>query len=43
MNIKNYIEQSIKTKQLILNDDNIINKINEIADVIVQAYQKGNK
>ncbi len=43
MNIKNYIEQSIKTKQIILNDDNIINKINEIADVIVQAYQKGNK
>ena len=43
MNIKNYIEQSIKTKQLILNDNNIINKINEIADVIVQAYQKGNK
>ena len=43
MNIKNYIEQSIKTKQLILNDDNIINQINEIADVIVQAYQKGNK
>lgn len=43
MNIKNYIEQSIKTKQLILNDDNIINQINEIANVIVQAYQKGNK
>ena len=43
MNIKNYIEQSVKTKQLILNDNNIINKINEIADVIVQAYQKGNK
>lgn len=43
MNIKNYIEQSIKTKQLILNNENIIHKINDIADEIVQAYKNGNK
>lgn len=43
MDIKNYIEQSIKTKQLVLNNDEIIKQIDNIANVIVNAYKNGNK
>lgn len=43
MDIKNYIENSIKTKQLILANEHIIAQIDEIANVIVQAYKTGNK
>ena len=43
MNIKTYIENSIKTKQSILNNDELIAKIDEIANVIVEAYKNGNK
>ena len=43
MDIKNYIEQSIKTKQLVLNNEEIIKQIDNIANVIVNAYKNGNK
>ncbi len=43
MDIKNYIEQSIKTKQLVLNNEEIIKQIDNIANVIVKAYKNGNK
>lgn len=43
MNIKKYIEASIETKQAILKNDEIINKIDTIANVIVNAYKNGNK
>ena len=43
MDIKTYIENSIKTKQSILNNDELIAKIDEVANVIVEAYKNGNK
>ena len=43
MDIKTYIENSIKTKQSILNNDELIAKIDEIANVIVEAYKNSNK
>ncbi len=43
MEIKQYIRDSIKTKQSIVDNDVIINQINTIADVIVDAYKAGNK
>ena len=43
MDIKIYIEQSIKTKQLVLNNEEIIKQIDNIANVIVNAYKNGNK
>jgi len=41
--VKTYIQDSIQTKQLILNDANTVEKINNIAGVIVEAYKRGNK
>jgi D-sedoheptulose 7-phosphate isomerase len=41
--IKNIISASIKTKEQILNDDAFIKKIEKAVDVIVNAFQKGNK
>ncbi len=41
--IKNIISASIKTKQQILNDDAFIKKIENTVDVIVHAFEKGNK
>lgn len=41
--IKNIISTSIKTKEQILNDDAFIKKIEKAVDVIVNAFQKGNK
>lgn len=35
MNIKNYIQDSIDTKTKILNDENILNTIQNIANEIV--------
>lgn len=43
MQIKKYIEDSINVKQLILNDDRLIKQIEEVANVIVDAYNQGNK
>ena len=41
--IKNIIRTSIETKQQILDDDAFIKKIENAVDVIVHAFQKGNK
>lgn len=41
--IKNIISASIETKQQILNNDAFIKKIENAVDVIVHAFQKGNK
>jgi len=41
--IKNIIRASIETKQQILDDDAFIKKIENAVDVIVHAFQKGNK
>lgn len=41
--IKNIIAASIETKQQILNDDLFIKKIENAVDVIVNAFEKGNK
>lgn len=41
--IKNIIAASIQTKQEILNDDAFIKKIENAVDIIVTAFQKGNK
>ena len=43
MNIKNYIQDSIDTKTKILNDENILSTINNIADAIVNAYKNDKK
>ena len=43
MNIKKYIQDSISTKEKILNDAQIISTIQKIVDVIVDAYRNGNK
>ncbi len=43
MEIKKYIEDSIKTKQLILENESIINEIDKIANAIVDCYKRGNK
>ena len=43
MNIKDYIQKSINIKQLILNDEKILNSINEVAVEIINAYQRKNK
>ena len=43
MDIKNYIQDSIDTKTRILNDENIINNIQKIADVIVEGYKNNKK
>ncbi len=41
--IKNIINASIVTKQHILNDDEFIKKIENAVDIIVHAFQQGNK
>ncbi|HEY2725696.1 MAG TPA: SIS domain-containing protein, partial [Parafilimonas sp.] len=41
--IKNIISKSIETKQQILNDDEFIKKIENAVNVIVHAFQQGNK
>ncbi len=41
--IRNIISASIQTKEQILNDDVFIKKIEEAVDVIINAFQKGNK
>lgn len=43
MLIENYIEASIKTKQAILNDKNLLETIQKSANVIVEAYINGKK
>jgi len=43
MEIKNYIKDSIEVKQAILDNQEIINQIDTIANVIVEAYKSGNK
>ena len=43
MEIKKYIEDSIKTKQLILENETIIKTIDKIANAIVDCYKRGNK
>ena len=43
MKIKDYIQNSINTKIAILNDETIINKIETIANIIIEAYKNGNK
>jgi len=41
--IKNIISKSIETKQQILDDDAFIKKIENAVDIIVHAFQQGNK
>ena len=41
--IKNIISASIETKQQILDDDAFIKKIENVVDIIVHAFQQGNK
>ena len=43
MDIKSYIQKSIDTKNEILNNENILLTINNIADEIVRAYDKDKK
>ncbi len=43
MDVRNYIRDSIDTKTKILNNKNIIENINKIADRIVEAYRLNNK
>lgn len=43
MDAKKYIQDSIDTKTKILNDENILETINKIANVIVDAYKKDKK
>ena len=43
MYIENYIQESIKTKQRLLADKEIIKTIEDASKAIVQAYKNGNK
>ena len=43
MDIKSYIQDSIETKTKILNDTNTLSTIQNVADVIVEAYKKDKK
>lgn len=43
MDTKKYIQDSIDSKTKILNDEKILTTINQIADVIVEAYRKDKK
>lgn len=43
MFVKNYIEDSIETKQKILNDEKIISIIEKVADEIIKAYKSNKK
>ncbi|PLW95073.1 MAG: phosphoheptose isomerase [Marinilabiliales bacterium] len=41
--IKNRIEESIATKNRILDDEGLISRIDEAANIIVDAYKRGNR
>ena len=41
--IKNYIKDSIDTKNLILKNEDILSKIEKISQVIIDSYKKGGK
>lgn len=41
--ITKYIQDSINTKQKILKDHNLLNKIEKISNIIVSCYKNGNK
>ena len=41
--IKNYIKQSIKAKEDILNSENLLKQIEEASSIIVNAYKKNKK
>ncbi len=41
--IKNYISDSVQTQQKILEDENILNKIQLISETIISALKNGNK
>jgi len=41
--IKNHIKDSISTKQLILDNEEILSSIQNIAQIIINAYKKDNK
>lgn len=43
MNIKQYIQDSIDTKQKILNNNEILRQIEKIANIIVEAYKQDKK
>jgi len=43
INIQQIIERSIATKQQIINDKTLIQTVQQIADAIVDCYQKGGK
>lgn len=43
MQVENYIQESIATKQKILNDKSMIKTIQTVADVIVKSYDEGKK
>lgn len=43
MRVENYIKASIETKESILHDSKILKIIDEVADIIVQAYKDGKK
>ena len=43
MDIKSYISKSIETKTKILNNDELIKKLEKIAEVIIKAYQDDKK
>ena len=43
MNIKEYIEESIKIKSTILNDDELCSRVEKTADCIINAYKNHNK
>lgn len=41
--IQSYLDHSISVKKTLLDDENTLKKISELADVICQAFQRGNK
>ena len=42
-NIRRHIEESVQTKQLILDDEQMLNQIGQAADMIIKAYRSGKK
>lgn len=43
MDIKFYIQDSINTKSKILNDEKLLQTIGGVANIVINAYQNGNK
>lgn len=41
--IKRYIEDAVNTKKRILNDDKLLSLVEQAAQIIIKAYQNGNK